>query len=211
MEWVAADLTVWEPGRKFDLVTTHYAHPTMAQLSFYSRISRWVAPGGALLVVGHQHTARATGQGLRPSREHAEYHFAEEVAVPLRASRQFSTSPDGRSPPRTSPSERSLTARAASCLSMTLWCGLLDAPSQLFGDPTSAACNPESCSRSAPALSAKARHSRLDHRLEQTLAAPRLRAKRTLVTTDGPAARGTVPSCQVTTKARRRNERWPNS
>jgi 2-polyprenyl-3-methyl-5-hydroxy-6-metoxy-1,4-benzoquinol methylase len=38
VQWVEADLTVWHPGERFDLVTTHYAHPAMSQLAFYERI-----------------------------------------------------------------------------------------------------------------------------------------------------------------------------
>ena len=53
IRWVEADLEAWEPGRTFDLVTTHYAHPAMPQLDFYQRIASWVAPGGTLLIVGH--------------------------------------------------------------------------------------------------------------------------------------------------------------
>jgi SAM-dependent methyltransferase len=53
--WVEADLSLWEPVGKFDLVATLYAHPAMAQDAFYERISRWVAPGGTLLIVGHHH------------------------------------------------------------------------------------------------------------------------------------------------------------
>jgi SAM-dependent methyltransferase len=53
IEWVRADLSSWEPERTYDLVTTHYAHPSMPQLEFYDRLSAWVAPGGSLLVVGH--------------------------------------------------------------------------------------------------------------------------------------------------------------
>jgi|EndMetStandDraft_8_1072994.scaffolds.fasta_scaffold43676_2 SAM-dependent methyltransferase len=53
---VEADLSSWEPESRFDLVTTHYAHPATSQLAFYERISRWVAPGGTLLVVGHLRT-----------------------------------------------------------------------------------------------------------------------------------------------------------
>ena len=56
VEWVEADLGVWDPGTRFDLVTTHYAHPAMPQLDFYERIAGWVAPGGTLLVVGHGHS-----------------------------------------------------------------------------------------------------------------------------------------------------------
>lgn len=55
VQWVEADLSVWEPDVQFDLVTTHYAHPAMPQLDFYSRIAEWVAPGGSLLIVGHLH------------------------------------------------------------------------------------------------------------------------------------------------------------
>lgn len=53
VRWVEADLSVWEPGTPFDLVTTHYAHAAMPQLDFYDRIASWVAPGGTLLIVGH--------------------------------------------------------------------------------------------------------------------------------------------------------------
>ena len=35
MHWVEADLSIWEPGMQFDVVTTHYAHPAMPQLAFY--------------------------------------------------------------------------------------------------------------------------------------------------------------------------------
>ena len=55
VQWVRADLGSWEATQAFDLVTTHYAHPAMPQLAFYDRLSRWVAPGGSLLVVGHLH------------------------------------------------------------------------------------------------------------------------------------------------------------
>lgn len=56
VNWLEADLTVWTPDTQYDLVTTHYAHPTIPQLAFYNRISTWVAPGGTLLLVGHLDT-----------------------------------------------------------------------------------------------------------------------------------------------------------
>ena len=59
VRWIEADLTTWEPGIGFDLVTTHYAHPAMPQLDFYQRIAGWVTPGGTLLIVGHLHTSDA--------------------------------------------------------------------------------------------------------------------------------------------------------
>ena len=68
--WVQADLGTWEPGRGFDLVTTHYAHPAIPQLAFYERLSRWVAPGGTLLVVAHRHTGEhGHGHGDQPAAE----------------------------------------------------------------------------------------------------------------------------------------------
>ena len=69
VRWVEADLTVWDPGMRFDLVTTHYAHPAMPQLAFYDRISAWVAPGGTLLIVGHLHNSGVAGHGHHPPAE----------------------------------------------------------------------------------------------------------------------------------------------
>jgi SAM-dependent methyltransferase len=69
VQWVEADLSSWEPGRQFDLVTTHYAHPAMPQLVFYQRISGWVAPGGILLLVGHLHTPDANEHGHNHGRQ----------------------------------------------------------------------------------------------------------------------------------------------
>ena len=66
IEWVEADLSVWQPRQQFDLVTTHYAHPAMPQLEFYERISHWVAPRGTLLVVGHLHRAETHGHDHDP-------------------------------------------------------------------------------------------------------------------------------------------------
>lgn len=67
--WVEADLSIWEPGRRFDLVTTNYAHPAMPQLAFYERIADWVAPGGTLLIVGHLHDAAVSSHGHHPPAE----------------------------------------------------------------------------------------------------------------------------------------------
>lgn len=76
VDWVEADLSVWEPGTRFDLVTTHYAHPAMPQLEFYDRIAEWVAPGGTLLIVGHLHTHGAT-DGHDGSHDHGDHPPAE--------------------------------------------------------------------------------------------------------------------------------------
>jgi SAM-dependent methyltransferase len=70
VRFVEADLTAWAPATRFDLVTTHYAHPAMAQLDFYERIGAWVAPGGTLLIVGHLHAPDAAGHGHHPPGGH---------------------------------------------------------------------------------------------------------------------------------------------
>lgn len=67
VRWVQADLSVWEPETQFDLVTTHYAHPATGQLEFYDRIASWVAPGGALLIVGHLHHHGSGGDTHPPA------------------------------------------------------------------------------------------------------------------------------------------------
>lgn len=69
VRWVEADLSGWEPGTRFDLVTTHYAHPAMPQLEFYDRIARWVVSGGTLLIVGHLHTHSAASDETHPPAE----------------------------------------------------------------------------------------------------------------------------------------------
>ncbi|GAA2148889.1 class I SAM-dependent methyltransferase [Glycomyces algeriensis] len=63
VEWIRADLATWDPESRFDLVTTHYAHPAMPHGEFYDRLASWVAPGGTLLIVGH--LASPPGQGHR--------------------------------------------------------------------------------------------------------------------------------------------------
>ena len=77
IRWVEADLTAWEPGMRFDLVTTHYAHPALPQLAFYQRISGWAAPGGTLLIIGHLHTPQSTGH----RHGHGHHHPAEATVT----------------------------------------------------------------------------------------------------------------------------------
>lgn len=55
IRWIQADVSLWAPETRYDLVATHYAHPAMPQLDFYDRIASWVSPGGTLFIVGHLH------------------------------------------------------------------------------------------------------------------------------------------------------------
>lgn len=54
IDWVEADLASWTPARgRYDLVSSHYVHPTMSRREFLERLTPAVAPGGTLLVVDH--------------------------------------------------------------------------------------------------------------------------------------------------------------
>lgn len=76
--WYRADLSTWRPDGRFDLVTTHYAHPEIPQLDFYERIADWVAPGGTLFIVGHLHQGEhGHGHG---STGHGHHHDAHPPA-----------------------------------------------------------------------------------------------------------------------------------
>ncbi|GAA3165785.1 hypothetical protein GCM10010466_65730 [Planomonospora alba] len=77
VRWVEADLGVWSPQERFDLVMTHYAHPAMPQLEFYDRLAGWVAPGGTLLIVGHLSTPDATDHGHDHGHGHGHHPPAE--------------------------------------------------------------------------------------------------------------------------------------
>lgn len=97
--WIRADLTVWAPATRFDLVVTHYAHPAMPQLAFYRRIAEWVAPGGTLLIVGHLHghhpfEASATLADITAGLDPARW----EIVTAGEHVRTV-TAPDGRSVP----------------------------------------------------------------------------------------------------------------
>jgi SAM-dependent methyltransferase len=80
IDWVQADLTTWEPdGASFDLVTSHYVHVPGPQEVLFQRLASWVAPGGTLLVVGHDAGhghghghGEEQGHGHGPAHEHVD-------------------------------------------------------------------------------------------------------------------------------------------
>jgi SAM-dependent methyltransferase len=72
VRWVRADLTTWEPGTTYDLVTTHYAHAAMPQLELYDRLASWVRPGGTLLIVGHLHRDVGEDHGHDHGHDHQQ-------------------------------------------------------------------------------------------------------------------------------------------
>jgi SAM-dependent methyltransferase len=84
LRWVEADLSTWTPDERFDLVTTHYAHPAMPQLEFYDRVAGWVAPGGTLLIVGHGQ-GHGQGHGHGHGHEHGPPAEASVTAAAIKA------------------------------------------------------------------------------------------------------------------------------
>lgn len=81
VSWLEADLSVWEPDGRFDLVTTHYAHPSIPQLDFYERLAGWVAPGGTLFIVGHLHPGGHGGHGGHGGEGHQGAHPPAEASA----------------------------------------------------------------------------------------------------------------------------------
>jgi SAM-dependent methyltransferase len=65
VEWQLADLLDWSPGaRLYDLVALFFIHlPREERRDVYARAAAAVAPGGTLLVVGHDRTNLADGVG----------------------------------------------------------------------------------------------------------------------------------------------------
>ena len=62
IDWVEGDLTVWTPpAARFDLVVCLYVHIPGSTAEFVQRMAAGVAPGGTLLLVGHQPVDPATG------------------------------------------------------------------------------------------------------------------------------------------------------
>jgi SAM-dependent methyltransferase len=54
VSWVRADLRTWTPPGSYDLVSVQFLHPAPeARAAVLGRLAGAVAPGGTLLVVGH--------------------------------------------------------------------------------------------------------------------------------------------------------------
>lgn len=65
--WVCADATSWTPDATFDLVVVFYLHlPEAARSSAFGVAAAALAPGGTLLVVGHDSTNLTDGVGGPP-------------------------------------------------------------------------------------------------------------------------------------------------
>ncbi|MDT0277606.1 class I SAM-dependent methyltransferase [Blastococcus goldschmidtiae] len=84
IEWRHEDLDAWAPTeRAFDLVTAHYLHAAWTDReAMFRRLAAAVAPGGTLLVVGHQH-GEQRGHGHAHAHEAGALYTAQDVAAVL--------------------------------------------------------------------------------------------------------------------------------
>ncbi|MEV8567987.1 bifunctional NAD(P)/FAD-dependent oxidoreductase/class I SAM-dependent methyltransferase [Streptomyces sp. NPDC051322] len=81
IDWVQADLTGWVPPEEhFDLVSTHYVHVAADRAALFRRLAASVAPGGTLLIVGHQ---SGDAETAAPHASSAVHFTAEEIAADL--------------------------------------------------------------------------------------------------------------------------------
>lgn len=72
--FTVGDLSTWTPERPADLVVSYYAHPELPHDDYVRRLAEWVAPGGALLVVGHGDPDHAHGGGHANGHGHGRRH-----------------------------------------------------------------------------------------------------------------------------------------
>jgi SAM-dependent methyltransferase len=81
VEWIEADLREWEPPGRFDLVIVMYLHlPERTRRATFAVAARAVAPGGTILVVGHDKENLTAGTG-GPQDEAVLFTAAEVVGV----------------------------------------------------------------------------------------------------------------------------------
>jgi SAM-dependent methyltransferase len=83
VEWLERDLFAWSPPvRSFDLVVIVYLHvPPNERATIYPNAAAAVAPGGRLLIVGHDRLNATEGHGGPP--DPARLFTAQEVAAEL--------------------------------------------------------------------------------------------------------------------------------
>jgi len=83
IDWRHADLTQWTPPQAgFDLVSAQYMHlPPEPRAALFAQLAAAVAPGGSLLVVGHDVSDHAAG-AHRPDMPEM-FFTAQEVAASL--------------------------------------------------------------------------------------------------------------------------------
>lgn len=81
VDWVVEDVTTWHPpeGTTFDLALVAYLH---IPEDVFSRLGRWLAPGAALVVVGH--ALRNLTAGVGGPQDPALLHTTEQLRAAAR-------------------------------------------------------------------------------------------------------------------------------
>lgn len=81
IDWIEGDLATWAPpARQFDLVSSLYMHIAGSVEGTVRRLASGVAPGGTLLLVGHQPVDPDTG-GLTPAAGQTQVNVAAAIAA----------------------------------------------------------------------------------------------------------------------------------
>ena len=83
VEWLQADLLVWEPAASsYDLVTAHFVHfPSPQREMMFRRLAAAVRPRGTLLIVAHHPSDLETTARRPPMPE--VFYTADEIAAQL--------------------------------------------------------------------------------------------------------------------------------
>jgi 2-polyprenyl-3-methyl-5-hydroxy-6-metoxy-1,4-benzoquinol methylase len=82
IEWVHADLRTWSPPGSYELVSAQFLHiPPEPRRDVFARLAGAVAPGGILLVVGHD--VSDLDSGVHRPRAPEMFFTAAEVAADL--------------------------------------------------------------------------------------------------------------------------------
>jgi SAM-dependent methyltransferase len=99
IDWLEADLTGWSPPReRFDLVSSQYVHvPAVARETLFRGLAAAVAPGGTLLVVGHDVSELDAASNRGEDRD--LYLAADDVAAVLDPARWDVTVAETRARP----------------------------------------------------------------------------------------------------------------
>jgi SAM-dependent methyltransferase len=113
IRWVQADLTAWEPADgRFDLVSAQFMQlPAAPRQELFARLAEAVAPGGSLLIVGHDPSDLQT---TMPRPRMAElFYTAGDVARSLDADRWEIVTAEARPRQATDPDGREVTIHDA--------------------------------------------------------------------------------------------------
>jgi SAM-dependent methyltransferase len=112
VDWVRADLTAWTPPARYDLVSAQFLHlPGAQRVPVFARLADAVAPGGTLLLVGHDSSDTAAGAHRPP--EPDLFFTADEVAAGLDPGEWDVVVAESRARKTTHPEGRAMTVHDA--------------------------------------------------------------------------------------------------